>query len=217
MPIIAKELSKTFIEQNQQTEIFNSISFNFENNKTYALTGASGSGKSTLLHLLSGLDKPTSGQVTFGSWGHGNNRHDTTTVGIMFQDDFLIDQLTVIENVALAGAAKGLSRGSCHLKAKELLCKVGLEDRLNFFPFQLSGGQRSRVALCRALICKPDFLLADEPTGNLDHQNAVATVDLILELHKHFHMGVIVCTHDSNVYSKMKTVLRLESGQIMQA
>lgn len=217
MSIFAKELSKTFYDQNQQTEILKSISFNFENSKTYALTGASGSGKSTLLHLLSGLDAPTSGQVIFEPWGHGHNRHASTTVGVMFQDDYLIDQLTVVENVALAAQAKGVSRVQAHTQAKNLLARVNIDNKANAFPYQLSGGQRSRASLCRALVCRPDFLLADEPTGNLDSHNAAATVDLILDLHKHFHMGVIICTHDPNVFTKMRTILKIEDGQLKTA
>lgn len=211
MPILAKELSKTFFEANQQTEILKNINFNFENNTTYALTGVSGSGKTTLLNLLSGLDKPTSGQVILKPSGHGHERKNLL-IGMVFQDDYLIEELSVFENIAIAGLAQNLSRKEIYENTAKLLSKVGLESKSKSFPYQLSGGERSRVALCRALVCSPDFLLADEPSGNLDKQNAEKIVELILELHRQLHMGVIICTHDQNIYKKMKIVLKIENG-----
>lgn len=212
MPILVKELSKTFFQANQQIEILKNINFSFENNTTYALTGVSGSGKTTLLNLLSGLEQPTTGQVLLKpSSGHGSERK-APLIGMVFQDDYLIEELSVFENIALAGIAQNLSRKEIIQNTNKLLSKVGLEDRAKYFPYQLSGGQRSRVSLCRALLCNPDFLLADEPSGNLDRENAEKIAELILDFHRGLHMGVIICTHDQNIYKKMKIILKIENG-----
>lgn len=214
MPIVAKELSKTFFQANQQIEIFKNINFIFENNVTYALTGVSGSGKTTLLNLLSGLDTPTSGQVLFSPSTNSPSQRKKLSIGMVFQDDYLIEELTVFENIAIAGLAQNLNKKEIAINANKLISRVGLEDKINSFPYQLSGGQRSRASLCRALVCSPDFLLADEPSGNLDKENAQKIADLICELHKQLHMGVIICTHDQNIYRKMKVVLKIENGTL---
>lgn len=217
MPILAKELSKTFFQANQQIEILKNINFTFENNTTYALTGVSGSGKTTLLNLLSGLEQPTAGQVLLKpSGGHGTERK-VPLIGMVFQDDYLIEELSVFENIAISGIAQNLSRKEIVQNTNKLLSKVGLEDRAKYFPYQLSGGQRSRVSLCRALLCNPDFLLADEPSGNLDRENAEKIAELILDFHRQLHMGVIICTHDQNIYKKMKIILKIENGILSYA
>jgi lipoprotein-releasing system ATP-binding protein len=156
MQIIAQALSKIFEQGHVKTEVLKQISCVFSSNSTYALTGVSGSGKSTLMHLLCALDSPTSGTLVF----QGENAAQKN-FGIIFQDDYLIEYLTVQENVELAGLAKNMPAKTVALAAQELLGKVGLKDKLNAYPNELSGGQRTRAAICRALICKPDFLFAD--------------------------------------------------------
>ncbi len=213
MSIIVKDLSKSFHQANLVNHVLCKVSFHFEKGKTYALTGPSGSGKSTLLHLLGKLIPPTSGTVKFTSHiGQKNKNH--SDFGIMFQDDYLLEQLSVLENVAIAGIINGMGKKQAINEAKNLLTSVGMSKNYNYYPTKLSGGQRSRVALCRALVCKPAFLLADEPTGNLDQENAKKVIDLVLSFQKQFNMGVIICTHDSNVSSRMETILKIENGKL---
>jgi lipoprotein-releasing system ATP-binding protein len=209
MLIVAQGVSKKFKQGNLKTEVLKQINFVFSSETTYALTGASGSGKSTLMHLLCGLDHPSCGTIKFQ-----NGNFEKNNFGVIFQDDYLIQQLTVLENIELAGLAKNLVASTVETTAINLLEKVGLSDKANTYPMNLSGGQKTRVALCRALVTNPDFLFADEPTGNLDEENAQKIIALILQLREQLNMGVIICTHDRNVFSQMEQVLRVENGQL---
>jgi lipoprotein-releasing system ATP-binding protein len=201
--------------------VLKGIDASFHQGKSYALTGVSGSGKSTLLHLLGGLDVPTSGAVTFNDKdfvqfrsGHKNsflNRH----IGFVFQFHYLIKELSACENVMLPGLIKGESRSVCRKRADMLLDHMGLHERADFYPTQLSGGEQQRVAIARALFNKPSFLLADEPTGNLDAENAQQVVDLIFASQKEWDMGIIICTHDRAVYARMETTYQLYEGSLL--
>ncbi len=193
----------------------------FHQGCSYAITGVSGSGKSTLLHVLGGLDVPSSGSVTFNAknfdqfrTSHKNsflNLH----IGFVFQFHYLIRELTVRENVMMPGLIKGESRRACRTRAEQLLKLIGLSERADFYPPQLSGGEQQRVAIARALFNKPSFLLADEPTGNLDAENAQMVVDLFCAGQKEWNMGIVICTHDSAVYGRMETVYRLYEGTLV--
>lgn len=197
----AKSIHKTFELAEKPLHVLTNISITFESAKTYAITGASGSGKSTLLHLLGRLDTPTSGKIV-----------GKPSVGFVFQFHYLINELTVLENIMLMGLIKGKSKKSCEEKARKLLKHVGLADKEKSYPFELSGGEQQRVSILRAVFNKPQFLLADEPTGNLDATNAAHIVDFLLACREEWQMGIILCSHDKAVYERMDEVFELVDG-----
>jgi lipoprotein-releasing system ATP-binding protein len=215
--IILHDVSKTYDAQNKQHKVLTHVSYIFAPGVSYAIRGVSGSGKSTLLHLLSGLDEPSSGTVTYGKTplAHLGDAFRQSTIGFMFQHHYLINELPVIENIMLPGLVKGTATVDCQERAAELLCLVDLADKALAYPAELSGGQQQRVALARALFNKPLFLLADEPTGNLDAENAQRIVDVLIAASCEWGMGIILCSHDEAVYGRMSTVLHLVDGQLV--
>lgn len=214
-------VSKEYLQGGRVLPVLHNVSVSFTQGNAYAVTGVSGSGKSTLLHLLGGLDTPSSGTVTFNTKNIATMRasHKNTflnhSIGFVFQFHYLIKELSVHENVMMMGLIKGESRKQCTARADHLLSMVGLIDKARAFPTQLSGGEQQRVAIARALFNKPSFLLADEPTGNLDTGNAQQVVDLFLAAQQEWGMGIVVCTHDSAVHSRMSTVFRLFEGSLV--
>ena len=216
----SKNLNKSFFQGNKELNVLDNINIEFEQGKTYAITGASGSGKSTFLHLLGGLDEPTSGDILLNKksiFKFNNKQKDlflNKNMGFIFQFHYLIKELTVLENIILMGLIKGEKKDLCEKKAIELLNFVGLKEKIENYPTQLSGGQQQRVSILRAIFNNPKFLLADEPTGNLDAENAQNVIELLLRLKKEFNMGIIFCSHDSEVYNKMETVFRLHEGKL---
>jgi lipoprotein-releasing system ATP-binding protein len=209
-----KSVGKIYSTAGRAFPVFENVSCAFQEGKTYAIRGVSGSGKSTLLHLLGGLDKPTAGDVVLDDESIVKLGRDflQNTIGFVFQTHYLVNELPVIENIMLPGQVKGLSAAACKERAEELLHLIGLADKAQVFPPQLSGGQQQRVAVARALFNKPTFLLADEPTGNLDADNAQRVVDILLEANKAWGMGVIICSHDAAVYNRMEYVYLLDHG-----
>ncbi|MBD3231315.1 ATP-binding cassette domain-containing protein [Candidatus Dependentiae bacterium] len=218
--LVGKDLFKNFYIDFSQKElsVLKGINVSFEQGKTYAIIGVSGSGKSTLMHLLGGLDYPTSGSVLFDNQDIfkftilEKEKFLNTKLGFVFQFHHLIKELNVLENIILMGLIKGDQRIKCINRAKDLLKKVGMFEKINSYPTELSGGQQQRVAILRAIFNKPSFLLADEPTGDLDAQNAQGIVDLLINCQKEWGMGLIICTHDKAVYKKMNHVYRLNEG-----
>ena len=216
--LIAKGFCKNFIQGDKATHVLNGVSVEFEKGKTYAITGVSGSGKSTLLHILGGLDIPSSGSVLLNDLeiyslkASVKEKLLNQRFGFVFQFHYLIKEFTVLENIIVVGLIKGQSRKICIAMADELLVEMGLQDKRNSYPGELSGGQQQRVAIARAVFNKPCFLLADEPTGNLDKQNAQTVVALILRAQIDWGMGVILCSHDPDVYSRMGRVYNLHDG-----
>ena len=216
----AKKLKKSFGHRGRKLDVLRGVDVEFEQGKSYAITGASGSGKSTFLHLLGGLDEPTSGDVYFDNksiFKFSSKQKDlflNQNVGFIFQFHYLIKELTVLENVMLMGLIKGEKKDFCEKKAIGLLNLIGLKDKTKNYPTQLSGGEQQRVSVLRAIFNTPKFLLADEPTGNLDAENAQNVIELLLKLKKEFNMGIILCSHDSEVYSKMESLFRLHEGKL---
>ena len=214
----AHNLHKTYELKKTSHEVLGGISATFAQGTSYAIIGVSGSGKSTLLHLLGGLDTPTKGHVSAD--GHNlttlkqaeKNQFLNQTIGFVFQFHYLVKELSVIENVMVPGLINNNSFLHARHHALELLTSVGLEKKLNHPIATLSGGEQQRVAIARALFNKPKFLLADEPTGNLDTENAEAVVALILKAQQTWGMGVILCSHDTTVYQKMQVKYRLHNG-----
>ena len=212
--LVLKSVEKIYDVPGRAVPVFKNVSCTFQEGQTYAIRGVSGSGKSTLLHLLGGLDMPTAGEVLLDGRSVAGLGRDflQNTIGFVFQAHYLVNELPVIENIMLPGRVKGLSVSECQARAAELLHMIGLSDKAQMFPPQLSGGQQQRVAVARALFNKPAFLLADEPTGNLDADNAQRLVDIVLEANKAWGMGVIICSHDAAVYGRMQMVHMLDRG-----
>lgn len=216
--LAAHDIKKTYIQGTNQLSILKGVSVQFEQGKSYAITGPSGSGKSTLIHLLAGLDVPTHGTVTFDSVDINtlSPAHKKTflasSLGLVFQLPYLIPEFSVLENVMLKGIITGLSIENLKNQAMELLDKVQLAHKAESNPYSLSGGEQQRVALARALFNKPSFLLADEPTGNLDVPTGKVIVELLLSCQAQWGMGVIVSSHDEYVSQRMAQVLHLQNG-----
>jgi lipoprotein-releasing system ATP-binding protein len=188
--------------------------------QSVAITGPSGSGKSTLLNLLAALDRPTSGRILFEGHdlaGMGESalaRLRNRRLGLVFQLHHLLPQLTALENVMLPAAA--LPGGEAHpaQRARGLLARVGLAERMSHWPGQLSGGERQRVAVARALMNRPAVLLADEPTGALDPENSLALAGLLADLHEHDGVTLIVVTHWAALAERMGRHLHLSRGRL---
>jgi lipoprotein-releasing system ATP-binding protein len=213
-------LAKKFSDGSLETDVLRNVNLSVNKGDRLAIVGSSGSGKSTLLHLLGGLDEPTSGSVEI----HGQDistlsvntlsKLRNQSLGFVYQFHHLLPEFTALENVAIPLVIGGLNPKIAHQQAEDLLSKVGLSHRLIHKPSELSGGERQRAALARALITQPDCLLADEPTGNLDHRTAQAIFNLILELNESLGTALIIVTHDPQLASQMDRVLTLQDGAL---
>jgi len=184
-----------------------------------AIVGPSGCGKSTLLQLLGSLDRPSEGTLTYRGKSLADLRDPSTyraaEVGFIFQAFHLLPTFTVVENVQIPMFEGKLSRSQRVTRAEELLQEVGLQHRLTHFPSELSGGERQRVAIARSLANNPSVLLADEPTGNLDSENAAQVVELLLRLHKDLGTTLILVTHDAGIAALASRTVRMKDGRIV--
>lgn len=211
-------LKKSFLQGKKELHVLNGITVNFEQGKTYAITGVSGSGKSTLMHLLAGLDSPTAGIITYDKTDLGKLTPDARMkflnkeIGLVFQDPYLIRELSVLENCMIKGLIAGKSFQTEISRAMDLLESVGLADKAYCRPGALSGGQQQRVAIVRAIFNRPTLLLADEPTGSLDEAMGNEIVNLLLKCQKEWGMGLIISSHDPIVYKRMEIIYHLHSG-----
>jgi len=216
----ARGLKKTYIMGKRSLEVLRGVDIEIARGDFVALRGASGTGKSTLLHLLGGLDTPNAGEIFFDGQNvshfsdseltHFRNRR----VGFVFQAYHLLPELTALENVCLPARVARTSVGAAVLRAKQLLMRVGLQDRLDHKPSELSGGEQQRVAIARALINEPELLLADEPTGNLDSHTGSEIIELLKSLRPEKQMTLIIATHDSKVAASAPRVIEIIDGQI---
>lgn len=204
----------------QRVVALDSIDLHIDRGEMVSIAGPSGSGKSTLLNLIGGLDRPTSGEIRIGGQSLASLSDDDLArlrrdkIGFIFQFFNLLPSLTAVENVALPLHLKGLPRRQIDQRARELLALVELDHRFQHLPEELSGGERQRVAVVRALINQPQLLLADEPTGSLDHASAQQLGQLLLELNREEGVTLIVVTHALDLARRMGRVLELKDGRL---
>ena len=212
-----KNLSKNYLSK--KIQVLKNVNFIFRPGKIYSLVGPSGSGKSTLLNLISLIDKPSRGCIKLDNFKINENDIDqkdtirSKKIGIIYQDKNLLSDFTTLENVYMARLSMSDNRKKAIMDAKSLIKKVGLEKRLDHFPSELSGGESQRVAISRALINSPDIILADEPTGNLDHKNATEIFKLLFSL-KNKKRIIIFATHNRYFADMSDCKLSLINGKV---
>ena len=213
-----KNISKHFNTE-KKIKVLKNLSYNFNKGKMYALMGPSGSGKSTLLNLISLIDRPTLGSVKFNDdlVNFTNNKKNdifrAKNIGIVYQQNNLLPDFTALENVYLANLSINNDKDAATTKAKDLLRKTGLSNRLNHFPSQLSGGECQRVAIARAIINDPDIILADEPTGSLD-LNTAKEIFQLLNKQKKSNRLIIFATHNRFFANKADCLLGMTNGSV---
>ncbi|HEX8059645.1 MAG TPA: ABC transporter ATP-binding protein [Cyclobacteriaceae bacterium] len=215
----AGNLSKTYSSGDRKLTVLEEVSFTADQGTTLSIIGPSGSGKTTLLGLCAGLDVPTSGVISLMGFRLNAMSEDDRAyirnqfVGFVFQNFQLLPTLTALENVMVPLEL----RGEKHVesKAKDLLARVGLEDRFHHFPSQLSGGEQQRVAMARAFITSPKILFADEPTGNLDEENAQHITELLFGMNREEKTTLILVTHNLELAQRTERILRMKGGRIV--
>jgi putative ABC transport system ATP-binding protein len=218
-----RDVHKSFQRDTQRIDVFNGITLDVEEGSFLALMGPSGSGKSTLLNLIAGLDRPTQGTVRVAGatvsemspnqlapW---RARH----IGFVFQQFNLLPVLTAAQNVELPLLLTRLSSKDRQERVRIALGVVGLEDRMDHYPRQLSGGQEQRVSIARAIVADPTVILLDEPTGQLDAKSSQEVLELLRRLNDEFRKTVVIVTHDAHAAERAKTVLHLEKGELVRA
>ena len=216
-----KNVEKIYNDSEVKVHAINGVTLSFEEGEFAAIVGPSGSGKTTLLNMLGGLDNPTSGEIILGginiSTLKGSKLIDfrLKNIGFVFQSYNLIPVLTAKENTEFVMQMQGTSKEQRENRVKELLTAVGLGDRLDSRPSRLSGGQQQRVAVARALASKPKFILADEPTANLDSKSTENLLDIMEKLNREENITFIFSTHDARVVKKARRVITLEDGKIL--
>ena len=220
-PVLAvSELRKCFGVGQHVVEVLAHLNLRVEAGEKVAIVGRSGSGKSTLLHLLAGLDTPDSGSIMLmgrdlvGSSNDARAEIRSRCLGFVYQNHHLLPEFTALENVAMPLRIQGRSIAEAQSAAQSLLERVGLAERTTHLPAQLSGGERQRVAVVRSVVTHPNLVLADEPTGNLDEDNAQRTMALLTELSNDYGVALIIVTHDQSMLRQFDRVLTLSSGRL---
>jgi len=216
-----KELEKIYNESEVEVHAIRGIDLSFEQGEFAAIVGPSGSGKTTLLNLLGGLDRPTSGEIEVNNTNMGALKSAQLidfrlrNIGFVFQAYNLIPVLTAGENIEFIMHLQGRPKAERENRTMELLDSVGLADRINSRPSKLSGGQQQRVAVARALASKPKFILADEPTANLDSKSTENLLEIMEKLNRDENITFIFSTHDARVVKKARRVITIEDGKVI--
>jgi lipoprotein-releasing system ATP-binding protein len=221
--LVLEDVRKSFVQGRRTLEVLRGVTMELHGGDALAVTGPSGSGKSTLLHLIGTLDRPTSGRIELD----GRAAHDLAerelaafrnrNVGFVFQDHHLLPQYTVFENVMLPALAPGAdSEAHVERRARDLIDRVGLSDRVDHRPAELSGGEAQRVAVARALLQQPRLVLCDEPTGNLDPTTARGVADLLFELHAASRSILMVVTHSVELAGRFRRRAELRDGLLVE-
>ena len=211
-------ISKTF-DNKKKITVLKNLSFKFKKGKIYSLSGPSGSGKSTLLNLLSLIDRPSSGNIKIDNRNINHNEIEindkirSSNIGIVYQEKNLLPDFTAIENVCIASLAANNNHKMAEQESLKIIQKVGLKDRANHYPSELSGGEMQRIAISRAIVNKPRIILADEPTGSLDHENANQIFNLLFKL-KNKDRVIIFATHNRFFANKADYKISLSNGKI---
>lgn len=216
----ARNVSKAYKMGQRSLEVLRSVSLEVARGEFLALRGASGAGKSTLLHLFGGLDSPNSGEIWFGGKNLAQSSADELAklrnlkVGFIFQAYHLLPELDALENVCVPARLARVPAAVAEKRGRELLGRVGLGERMDHKPYELSGGEQQRVAIARALMNEPELILADEPTGNLDSHTGSEIVDLLVNMRAEKNTTLIIATHDASVAARAPKVIQLVDGQM---
>jgi lipoprotein-releasing system ATP-binding protein len=222
MVLEARDVRRTFRQGPIDLEVLQGVNIAVREGERIAIIGASGSGKTTLLQILGGLDRPTAGTVRIAGQdihalaekSRGELRNHT--LGFIYQFHHLLPEFSALENVAMPLLVRRERKADAEQRARAILERVGLGERLIHRPPELSGGERQRAAVARALVTRPRIVLADEPTGNLDGANAESVFELLLELNREFGTSLIVVTHDRRLASRMDRILEIERGNLVE-
>lgn len=213
-------ISKTFFVEGNSIKVLDDINLSIRKGDLVAISGQSGAGKSTLLHIMASLDLATSGQIIYDDNPIENNTNATLSnirlnnFGFVYQFHHLLEDLTVLENIMIPAQ---LADNDNHIKAFDIIEEVGLSSRINHLPWKLSGGEKQRVAIARALINKPDFIFLDEPTGNLDDENALIIQNLLLDVSKRNNIALVTATHDNNFIKSFDKIYYLKDFKLIEA
>jgi lipoprotein-releasing system ATP-binding protein len=217
--LIGRNLCKTYNLGQRELNVLTGVDVELQPGDFLAVRGASGAGKSTLLHLLGGLDSPTEGEVHLGGRALAGlsrralARLRNEEVGFIFQAYYLLPELDALENVCLPARMARTPAAQAEARGRELLSRVGLKDRIEHKPYELSGGEQQRVAIARAMINQPGLILADEPTGNLDSHTGADIIELLCALRQEKRTTLVIATHDAQVAARAQRILELVDGK----
>ena len=221
--LLVRALRKTYVVGGKSLPVLRDLDLSVIAGEMVAIVGASGVGKSTLLHLIGGLDRADAGTVSVGDVDLTSLPDQAMVtfrnrqIGFVFQFHHLLPEFNALENAAMPARIARLPAAEAHRRAEELLHRVGLADRLTHRPGMLSGGEQQRVAVARALVMRPQLLLADEPTGDLDEQSADVLHTLLREMHTGYHLTSVIATHNPRLAAACDRVLRLHEGRLSEA
>tara|TARA_E500000178_G_C16887259_1_gene691852 strand:- start:169 stop:846 length:678 start_codon:yes stop_codon:yes gene_type:complete len=218
--IECKNISKSFIINNEILDVFSNINFKINESQKIAISGKSGAGKSTLLHIMAGLDKPTAGVVEFNEYNFSNipmnklSEIRLKNFGFVYQFHHLLDDLTIAENISIPAELNNNFTKNKKDQIVSLMKNLDIYDRKDHLPWKLSGGEKQRVAIARALTNQPKFLFLDEPTGNLDEENASVIQDILINISNDFGVALITATHDNKFIKAFDSIYDLSDSKL---